>query len=235
MITSCGDSVQRKWTFIKKCCYWRTAVFADLVESWFVFSCSCLNSSFPVSAGIWQRQQNKKRDFKPERRKESLLTAAWCLLSALWPWPLRCMVSFKPSEYDRCPLKYISNQRCTEQLCVRVPFYLSYQSTIFSSIPALLMHSAFRDAWQMCAFEGGIKFLQGWKGGTGLEIATVGSWGPRHSERCCSNQGPSGGNKSQGHCRRRGEGKIQGKALLIGLVIGRFEKQSQFSSIYWFH
>lgn len=57
MITSCGDSVQWKWTFIKKCCYWRAAVFAFSVATRFVFSESCLNSSFPASTGIRQRQQ----------------------------------------------------------------------------------------------------------------------------------------------------------------------------------
>lgn len=71
------------------------------------------------------------------------------------------------------------------------------------------------------------------KGGTGLEIAAaaaVGSWGPRHPDRCCSNQGPSGGNTDPRTLqeRRGGDRKIQCKALLIGLVIGGLERQRPF-------
>lgn len=67
-------------------------MFADLVATRFVFSCSCLNSSFPASTGIWQRQQNKKRDFKPERRKESLCGGEWRFLCIFWPRPFGVVI-----------------------------------------------------------------------------------------------------------------------------------------------
>lgn len=63
--------------------------------------------------------------------------------------------------------------------------------------------------------------------GTGLEIAAataVDSWGPRHPERCCSNQGPSGENTEPRTLQkeRGGEWKIPWKAPFIGFVICSF-------------
>lgn len=60
------------------------------------------------------------------------------------------------------------------------------------------------------------------------------SWGTRHPEGCCSNRAHLEGSESQGQCRRRGEEgrKDKCKAILIRLVIGRLEKQRQFSSVF---
>ena len=64
-----------------------TAVFADLVATWFVFSCSCLNSSFPASAGIWRRQQNKKEISSLGGEKSNCVEEKGVFCPNFWPWP----------------------------------------------------------------------------------------------------------------------------------------------------
>lgn len=94
-------------------------------------------------------------------------------------------------------------------------FFAVFQPT---KVKSLYLHGTFCNRWQMCMFEGGIMFPWGGRG-TGLEIAAaaVGSWGPCHHERCCSNQGPSGGNTEPRTLQKKGEEKQRYDATLLSL------------------
>lgn len=140
-----------------------------------------------------------------------------------WPWPFLqvCMTVFS-FMWEVCAVRpaacSLLKQSMANALCLiyakNLCIFAVFQTT---KVKSLYLHGTFCNRWQMCMFEGGIRFPWGGRG-TGLEIAAaVGSWGPCHHERCCSNQGPSGGNTEPRTLQKKGEEKQRYDARPLSL------------------
>lgn len=140
-----------------------------------------------------------------------------------WPWPFLqvCMTVFS-FMWEVCAVRPAAcgllKQSMANALCLiyakNLCIFAVFQPT---KVKSLYLHGTFCNRWQMCMFEGGIMFPWGGRG-TGLEIAAaVGSWGPCHHERCCSNQGPSGGNTEPRTLQKKGEEKERYDARPLSL------------------
>lgn len=140
-----------------------------------------------------------------------------------WPWPFLqvCMTVFS-FMWEVCAVRPAAcgllKQSMANALCLiyakNLCIFAVFQPT---KVKSLYLHCTFCNRWQMCMFEGGIMFPWGGRG-TGLEIAAaVGSWGPCHHERCCSNQGPSGGNTEPRTLQKKGEEKERYDARPLSL------------------
>lgn len=140
-----------------------------------------------------------------------------------WPWPFLqvCMTVFS-FMWEVCAVRPAAcgllKQSMANALCLiyakNLCIFAVFQPT---KVKSLYLHGTFCNRWQMCMFEGGIMFPWGGRG-TGLEIAAaVGSWGPCHHERCCSNQGPSGGNTEPRTLQKKGEEKQRYDARPLSL------------------
>lgn len=140
-----------------------------------------------------------------------------------WPRPFLqvCMTVFS-FMWEVCAVRPAAcgllKQSMANALCLiyakNLCIFAVFQPT---KVKSLYLHGTFCNRWQMCMFEGGIMFPWGGRG-TGLEIAAaVGSWGPCHHERCCSNQGPSGGNTEPRTLQKKGEEKERYDARPLSL------------------
>lgn len=242
-------------------------MFGDLVATWFVFSCSCLNSSFPASTGIWRRQQNKKEISSLRGEKSNCVEekGVFCPsfdpdplgLSFIWVMCIRmtlcfhlCVWFLSSVLFAQQPHHLFKKRSITDahyNIRKNCHTYANICPLILSSIYVnnFFLHTCTTDAqcvlW--CLADVHVwrwyQVSSRWKGGTGLEIAaaaTVGSWGPRHPERCCSNQGPSGGNRKPRTLQKKrgGERKINARpsSLALSLDVWKSKGNSLASSAF---
>ncbi len=164
-------------------------MFADLVATRFVFLRSRLNSSFLVSKGFWQGQQSKKEILGLRGKGGTVSRRMWYLsifdpnpleLSFIWEMCICVLITFcfhlyvcfvlsvlwpqhplTVKEFDKLLLENISKQFYTHnKSCFCLSSFIFYTSQLLY----LCSSTDAQRAWQMCVFEGGIRFLWGGKG-----------------------------------------------------------------------